>query len=96
MYLKMRRRKPLTFLKTAPLFAGIQGNFELSESYEHKLYKLACDTYGNISVEAGKAALRVAAVYHNQGNYPAAKLGMKRDWKSSWQLIHRAVKQRLP
>ncbi len=54
-------------------FCWIQGNFELSESYEHKLYKLACDTYGNISVEAGKAALRVAAVYHNQGNYPAAK-----------------------
>ncbi len=54
-------------------FAWIMGNFTLSEKCELTLYQLCCDTWGGISVPAGRQALRVAAVYHNQADYAAAR-----------------------
>lgn len=53
-------------------FAWIQGRFDLAEQCEHKLYALCAQHYGEISVRAGDQALRVAAVYYNQGDYAKA------------------------
>lgn len=54
-------------------FCWIQGNFDLAEKIEMKLYQLSCDTYGEISLQTGDAALRVAAVYHNHADYINAR-----------------------
>lgn len=54
-------------------FAWIMGRFDLSERCEIHLYQLCVDHYGELSVQAGKQALRVAAVYHNQGDYAKAR-----------------------
>lgn len=54
-------------------FAWIQGRFDLSERCEHHLYQLCTDHFGALSVQAGNQALRVAAVYHNQGDYTKAR-----------------------
>lgn len=54
-------------------FCWIQGNFDLSEDYEKKLYQLSCKEWGEWSVHTGAAALRVAAVYHNQADYASAR-----------------------
>ena len=54
-------------------FAWIQGRFDLSERCEHHLYQLCVTHHGEISVQAGNQALRVAAVYHNQGDYAKAR-----------------------
>lgn len=63
-------------------FAWIQGNFELAEAYEHKLYHMCEETYGNKSREAGNQALRVAAVYHNMGDYAKARPWYEAGWKA--------------
>jgi len=54
-------------------FAWIMGRFDLSERCELKNYQLCVDHEGELSVIAGKQALRVAAVYHNQGDYAKAR-----------------------
>lgn len=54
-------------------FAWIQGRFDLSERSEHHLYQLCVKHYGEISVQAGNQALRVAAVYYNQADYNKAR-----------------------
>lgn len=54
-------------------FAWIQGRFDLSERCEHHLYQLCVDHHGEISVQAGNQALRVAAVYYNQADYAKAR-----------------------
>lgn len=54
-------------------FAWIQGRFDLSERCEHHLYQLCVDHHGELSAPAGNQALRVAAVYHNQGDYAKAR-----------------------
>lgn len=54
-------------------FAWIMGRFDLSERCELHLYNLCVENYGAIHVQSGKQALRVAAVYHNQGNYEKAR-----------------------
>lgn len=54
-------------------FAWIQGRFDLSERCEHHLYQLCVDHFGALSVAAGNQALRVAAVYYNQGDYAKAR-----------------------
>ncbi len=54
-------------------FAWIQGRFDLSERCEHYLYQLCEDYYGPIHVKTGNQALRVAAVYYNQGDYSKAR-----------------------
>jgi len=54
-------------------FAWIQGRFDLSERCEHHLYQLCVDHYGEISIQAGSQALRVAAVYYNQADYGRAR-----------------------
>lgn len=54
-------------------FAWIQGRFDLSERCEHYLYQLCADHYGALSEKAGDQALRVAAVYYNQGDYERAR-----------------------
>lgn len=54
-------------------FAWIMGRFDLSEKCEHHLYQLCAQHYGELSVQAGNQALRVAAVYHNQGDYAKAR-----------------------
>lgn len=63
-------------------FAWIQGNFELADAYEHKLYHLCETTYGTRSREAGNQALRVAAVYHNMGDYAKARPWYETGWTS--------------
>lgn len=54
-------------------FAWIQGRFDLAERCELHLYNLCVTHYGAISKPAGSQALRVAAVYHNQGDYAKAR-----------------------
>lgn len=54
-------------------FAWIMGRFDLAERCELHLYQLCVDNYGTVHVQTGKQALRVAAVYHNQGNYAKAR-----------------------
>lgn len=54
-------------------FAWIQGRYDLSERCELHLYNLCVAHYGPISKPAGNQALRVAAVYHNQGDYARAR-----------------------
>ena len=54
-------------------FAWIQGRFDLSERCSHYLYQLCVNHHGEISVQAGNQALRVAAVYYNQGDYASAR-----------------------
>ena len=54
-------------------FAWIMGRFDLSERCEHHLYGLCVTHHGESSVQAGNQALRVAAVYHNQGDYAKAR-----------------------
>ena len=54
-------------------FAWIQGYFDLSERCEHYLYQLCVESYGELSEKAGEQALRVAAVYYNQGDYEKAR-----------------------
>lgn len=54
-------------------FAWIMGRFDLSERCELHLYQLCVDHHGELSVQAGNQALRVAAVYHNQGDYAKAR-----------------------
>ena len=54
-------------------YCWIQGNFSLAEQYEMKLYALSCAAWGECSMHTGSAALRVAAVYHNQADYAAAR-----------------------
>lgn len=54
-------------------FAWIQGRFDLSECCEHHLYQLCVNHHGEISVQAGSQALRVAAVYYNQADYNKAR-----------------------
>lgn len=54
-------------------FAWIQGRFDLSESCELHLYNLGVEHYGDVHKITGERALRVAAVYHNQGDYAKAR-----------------------
>lgn len=54
-------------------FAWIMSRFELAERMELHLYRLCAEHYGTVSREAGNQALRVAAVYHNQGDYAKAR-----------------------
>lgn len=54
-------------------FAWIMGRCDLSERCELRLYQLCVDNYGPVHVQTGKQALRVAAVYHNQGDYAKAR-----------------------
>lgn len=54
-------------------FAWIQGRFDLSERCELHLYRLCADHYGPESVATANQILRVAAVYHNQGDYAKAR-----------------------
>ncbi|MBQ6897065.1 MAG: toll/interleukin-1 receptor domain-containing protein [Oscillospiraceae bacterium] len=54
-------------------FAWIQGRFDLSEKCELYLYNLAVEHYGSLHKITGERALRVAAVYHNQGDYAKAR-----------------------
>jgi len=54
-------------------FAWIMGRFDLSERCELHLYQLCVENFGAIHVQTGKQALRVAAVYHNQGDYAKAR-----------------------
>ncbi len=54
-------------------FAWIMGRFDLSERCELHLYQLCEEHHGELSVQAGNQALRVAAVYHNQGDYAKAR-----------------------
>ena len=54
-------------------FAWIMGRFDLSERCELHLYALCEEHYGAIHKQSGKQALRVAAVYHNQGDYAKAR-----------------------
>lgn len=54
-------------------FAWIQGRFDLAEHCELHLYSLCVDHYGADSTATGNQALRVAAVYHNQGDYVKAR-----------------------
>lgn len=54
-------------------FAWIMGRFDLSERCELHLYQLCAEHYGTIHVKSGNQALRVAAVYHNQGDYGKAR-----------------------
>jgi tetratricopeptide (TPR) repeat protein len=54
-------------------FAWIMGRFDLSERCELHLYQLCVTHHGALSVQAGNQALRVAAVYHNQGDYAKAR-----------------------
>lgn len=54
-------------------FAWIMGRFDLAERCEHYLYRLCVEHYGLLSTAAGNQALRVAAVYHNQGDYGKAR-----------------------
>lgn len=63
----------LDYFEDYATFAWIQGRFDLAEKCEHKLYILCVECYGEISVPAGNQALRVAAVYHNQGDYAGAR-----------------------
>ena len=67
-------------------FAWIQGRFDLSERCELYLYQLCVEHYGEISVQAGNQALRVAAVYHNQGDYAKA-----RPWYEKGLIIQEAI-----
>ena len=54
-------------------FAWIMGRFDLAERCEHHLYQLCVTHHGEVSVQAGNQALRVAAVYYNQGDYTKAR-----------------------
>ena len=70
------RKPPIHWLdafEEMATFAWILGQFDLSERCEHHLYQLCADHHGEISVEAGNQALRVAAVYYNQGDYAKAR-----------------------
>ena len=66
-------KESFDYFENMATFCWIQGNFDLSELYEKKLYKLSCDEWGEQSVHTGAAALRVAAVYHNQADYASAR-----------------------
>ena len=67
-------------------FAWIMGRFDLSERCEHHLYQMCVNHYGEQSVAAGNQALRVAAVYHNQGDYSRA-----RPWYEKGLLVQEAI-----
>ena len=67
-------------------FAWIQGRFDLSERSEHHLYQLCVTHHGEVSVPAGNQALRVAAVYYNQGDYAKA-----RPWYEKGLLVQESI-----
>lgn len=66
-------KESFDYFENFATFCWIQGNFELSEEYEMKLYQLSCEAWGEQSLHTGCAALRVAAVYHNQADYASAR-----------------------
>lgn len=72
----------LDIFESFATFAWIQGNFDLADSYEHKLYKMCEEAYGLNGREAGNQALRVAAVYHNMGDYAQARPWYDLGWKT--------------
>lgn len=63
-------------------FAWIEGNFDLAESYERRLWQLCRETWGENSREAGNQALRLAAVFHNKGDYAGARPWYERGWQA--------------
>lgn len=71
-------------------FAWIQGNFEVAEAYEHKLYAMCEKTYGEKSKEAGNQALRVAAVYHNMGNFREARPWYELGYETLFNICERS------
>ena len=54
-------------------FAWIMGRFDLSEQCELHLYNISIERYGERSTQTGERAVRLAAVYHNQGDYARAR-----------------------
>lgn len=62
-------------------FAWIMGNFDLAEVYEHRLFAMCEQSFGAASRQAGNQALRVAAVYHNMGDYARARPWYETGWR---------------
>lgn len=78
--------RELDWFEEYATFSWIMGRFDLAETCELKLYRLCVDAYGEISIQAGKQALRVAAVYHNQGDYKRA-----RPWYEKGLVVQEAI-----
>lgn len=72
----------LTTFEQYATFAWIEGNFDLAEKYEKRLYELCRENCGEGSREAGNLALRVAAVYHNKGDYAGARPWYVKGWQA--------------
>lgn len=66
-------KESFDYFESFATFCWIQGNFELAEEYEKKLYDLSVTEWGEYSIHTGSAALRVAAVYHNKADYASAR-----------------------